>query len=46
LWGHPKPSKQALTTATENGKTEEDAENDFYPIAYVFSNMQVKQINK
>jgi hypothetical protein len=46
LWGHPKPSKQALTTATENGKTEEDAENDFYPIAYVFSNMQVKQISK
>lgn len=46
LWGHPKPSKQALTTASENGKTEEDAENDFYPIAYVFSNMQVKQISK
>ena len=46
LWGHPKPSKQALTTANENGKTEEDAENDFYPIAYVFSNMQVKQISK
>lgn len=46
LWGHPKPSKQALTTATENGKTEEDAENDFYPIEYFFSNMQVKQISK
>ena len=46
LWGHPKPSKQALTTATEKGKPEDDAENDFYPIAYVFSNMQVKQINK
>lgn len=30
LWGHPKPSRQA-----------KEAENDFYPLAYLFSNQQV-----
>ena len=41
LWGHPKPSRQAKEAAKQAGKTEEEAENDFYPLAYLFSNQQV-----
>lgn len=46
LWGHPKPSKQAREAAKEQGKDEEEAENDFYPLAYLFSNLQVKPIRQ
>lgn len=42
LWGHPKPSKQAREAAKEQGKAEEEADNDFYPLAYLFSNLQVQ----
>ena len=41
LWGHPKPSRQAKEAAKQAGKPEEEAENDFYPLAYLFSNQQV-----
>lgn len=41
LWGHPKPSRQAKEAAKQEGKPEEEAENDFYPLAYLFSNQQV-----
>ena len=41
LWGHPKPSRQAKEAAKQAGKPEEEAENDFYPLAYLFSNKQV-----
>ena len=41
LWGHPNPSRQAKEAAKQAGKPEEEAENDFYPLAYLFSNQQV-----
>ena len=41
LWGHPKPSRQAKQAAKQAGKPEEEAKNDFYPLAYLFSNKQV-----
>ena len=41
LWGHPKPSRQAKEAAKQAGKPEEEAENDFYPHAYLCSNQQV-----
>ena len=41
LWGHPKPSRQAKEAAKQAGKPEEEAEIDFYPLAYLFSNQQV-----
>ena len=41
LWGHPKPSRQAKEAAKQAGKPEEEAESDFYPLAYLFSNQQV-----
>ena len=41
LWGHPKPSRQAKEAAKQAGKPEEEAEKDFYPLAYLFSNQQV-----
>lgn len=41
LWGHPKPSRLAKEAAKQAGKPEEEAENDFYPLAYLFSNKQV-----
>lgn len=41
LWGKPKASKNAIQEATEQGKSEEDADTDFYPIAYLFSKQQV-----
>lgn len=41
LWGKPTASKASKQTATEQGKAEEDAENDFYPLAYLFSQQQV-----
>ena len=41
LWGPPNPSRQAKEAAKQAGKPEEEAENDFYPLAYLFSNQQV-----
>ena len=41
LWGKPKESKNAIQEATEQGKSEEDADTDFYPLAYLFSKQQV-----
>lgn len=41
LWGHPKPSRQAKEAAKQAGKSEEEAQSDFYPLAYLFSNKQV-----
>jgi hypothetical protein len=41
LWGKPKASKNAIQEATEQGKSEEDADTDFYPLAYLFSKQQV-----
>ena len=44
LWGHPKPSRQAREAAKQEGKAEEKAEKDFYPLAYLFSNQQVSPL--
>ena len=41
LWGKPSASKNAIQEATEQGKSEEDADTDFYPLAYLFSKQQV-----
>lgn len=41
LWGRPKPSRLAKEAAKQAGKPEEEAESDFYPLAYLFSNQQV-----
>lgn len=41
LWGRPKPSRLAKEAAKQAGKPEKEAENDFYPLAYLFSNKQV-----
>ena len=41
LWGKPTASKTAIQEATEQGKSEEDADTDFYPLAYLFSKQQV-----
>ena len=41
LWAHPKPSREAKELAKSEGKNEDEAKNDFYPIAYLFSSKQV-----
>lgn len=43
LWGRPKPSRHAKEEAAQAGLPEEAAKNDFYPLAYLFSNRQVAQ---
>lgn len=42
LWGKPKPSRLSKEIAKMEGKPEEEAENDFYPLAYLYSNKQVE----
>ena len=46
LWGKPKASKNAIQEATQQGKSEEDADTDFYPLAYLFSQQQVTKYNQ
>ena len=41
LWAHPKPSRKAKELAKSQGKNEDEAKNDFYPLAYLFSSKQV-----
>lgn len=41
LWAHPKPSREAKEFAKSQGKSEYEAKNDFYPLAYLFSSKQV-----
>lgn len=41
LWAHPKPSREAKELAKSQGKNEDEAKNDFYPLAYLFSSKQV-----
>ena len=41
LWAHPKPSREAKELAKSEGKNEDEAKNDFYPLAYLFSSKQV-----
>lgn len=41
LWAHPQPSRKAKELAKSQGKNEDEAKNDFYPLAYLFSSKQV-----
>ncbi len=41
LWAHPKPSREAKEFAKSQGKSKDEAKNDFYPLAYLFSSKQV-----
>ena len=41
LWAHPKPSREAKELAKSEGKNEDEAKKDFYPLAYLFSSKQV-----
>lgn len=41
LWAHPKPSRETKELAKSQGKNEDEAKNDFYPLAYLFSSKQV-----
>lgn len=43
LWARPKASKMSKENAVALGKKEEDAKEDFFPVAYMFSE---KQVNK
>lgn len=45
LWGTPKATKESKQAAAEAGKTEEEAKEDYFPLAYMFSNKQVHKIN-
>lgn len=44
LWATPKPSKQSKEAAKSAGQNEEDAKDDYFPVAYLFSQMQVEAI--
>lgn len=41
LWAHPQPSREAKEFAKSQGKSEDEAKKDFYPLAYLFSSKQV-----
>jgi len=43
LWGEPKPFKKSGETPTPTA-TKEDKEETFFPLAYVFSNLQVEPL--
>lgn len=44
LWGTPKATKESRQAAAEEGKNEDEAKEDFFPLAYMFSNKQVHKI--
>lgn len=41
LWATPKASKSSKLAAVDAGKQEDEAKEDYFPIAYLFSNKQV-----
>ncbi len=41
LWAHPKASKQSKEQAASEGKKEEEAKADYFPVVYLFSKKQV-----
>lgn len=43
MWGEPKPLKRIEEKATED---ETGQEETFFPLAYVFSNLQVEQVQQ
>lgn len=46
LWARPKATKKSKEAAASAGKDEDEAREDYYPIAYMFSNRQVETNNK
>ena len=44
LWAQPVASSQSKEAATEAGKTEEEAKEDYFPVCHVFAACQVKQM--
>lgn len=45
LWGEPKPINRDQQTQEKPQGTDEEKEEKFFPVAFVFSNLQVTQIN-
>lgn len=41
LWAHPKPSRHSKEQATSEGKNEDEAKADYFPVVYLFSQKQV-----
>ena len=46
FWGKPKASKEAKEAAKAAGQDEETAKEDYFPLAYLFSQKQVSPIQK
>ena len=44
LWAQPVASNQSKEAATEAGKTEEEAKEDYFPVCHVFASCQVQQM--
>ena len=44
LWAQPVVSNQSKEAATEAGKTEEEAKEDYFPVCHVFASCQVQQM--
>lgn len=44
LWAQPVASNQSKEAATEVGKTEEEAKEDYFPVCHVFASCQVQQM--
>ena len=42
LWATPKPSKESKEAAEAEGKNEEEAKADFFPVIHLFSQKQVR----
>lgn len=43
FWGKPKATKEAKEQAKEAGKDEDTAKEDYFPLAYLFSQKQVQK---
>lgn len=43
LWAKPKATKESKAAATAAGKSEEEAEKDYFPVAHFFSRLQVHE---
>ena len=44
LWAQPIASNQSKAEATEAGKTEEEAKEDYFPVCHVLASCQVQQM--
>lgn len=43
LWAKPKATKDSKAAAAAAGRSEEEAEKDYFPVAYFFSRLQVRE---